>query len=161
VFHTPKLLATLIFALWWILFASTVSSAKSVAQSILSLASHKSAFEIEDGWIQFTSVVVQTVVCLMLYFAPRHCFALNSVSALYKIILMFVIFVAGIAASRGSDSGFNDFNVEYPGYNSKEVLTALVYVFQSFQGWDNANYVRPKYEHCTGQADQDIGLRTS
>lgn len=145
-FHTPKLLATLIFALWWILFASTVSNAKSVAQSILSLATHKSAFDIEDGWIQFTSIIVQTVVCLILFFAPRYCFALNTVSALYKIILMFVIFVAGIAASRGSNSGFNDFNVEYPGYNSKEVLTALVYVFQSFQGWDNANYVRSEYE---------------
>ena len=82
----------------------------------------------------------------MLYFAPRYTFTLNTLSALYKIVLMFVIFVAGIAASRGSNSGFNDFNVEYPGYNSKEVLTALVYVFQSFQGWDNANYVRSEYK---------------
>ena len=99
-------------------------------------------FELEDGLVQFTSVVVITVVCLMLFFAPRLCFAFNSVSALYKIILMVVIFIAGMAASRGANSGWDDFNVEYPGYNSKEVLTAMVYIIECYQGWDNANYVR-------------------
>ena len=142
VFHKPRLLATVIFSLWWILFASTEGGSKSVAQTILTLASGRSVFELEDGLIQFTSVVVITVTCLMLFFVPRLCFAFNSVSALYKIILMVVIFVAGMSASRRANSGWDDFNVEYPGYNSKEVLTAMVYIIECYQGWDNANYVR-------------------
>jgi hypothetical protein len=54
---------------------------------------------------------------------------------------MLAVFVIGIRASRGPNSGFNDFNKEYPGYTTKGALTALVYIFESYQGWDNANYV--------------------
>ncbi|KAF2108836.1 amino acid permease-domain-containing protein [Lophiotrema nucula] len=148
VFRRPRLLATVIFSLWWILFASTEGSSKSVAQTILTLASGRSVFELEDGLIQYTGVVVITVVCLMLFFAPRLCFAFNAVSALYKIILMLVIFIAGMAASRGANSGWHDFNVEFPGYNSKEVLTAMVYIIECYQGWDNANYVSGEISDC-------------
>jgi len=142
VFHWPRLMATVIFSCFWILLASTCTDAKTVALNILSLANPDiPPSDIADGQIRFTAVVVQTVVCLMLFFARRLCFVFNSTFALYKIILLLFIFIAGMVASRGPNSGFNDFNEEYPGYNGVDTLTAMIYIIFSYQGWENANYV--------------------
>ncbi|KAF2099470.1 hypothetical protein NA57DRAFT_55435 [Rhizodiscina lignyota] len=142
VFHRPRMLATVIFSVWWILFATTEGNCKGIAQTILSLANGQSSFEPSLGLLNFTAVVIQTVVCLILFFARRLVFAFNTIIALFKIILMVFIFVAGMVhASRGSNSGFKDFNKEYPGYSNSQALTAMVYIILCYQGWDNANYV--------------------
>jgi hypothetical protein len=46
-----------------------------------------------------------------------------------------------MANSRKKDSGWNDFNTDYPGYSGVNALTAMVYIIFSYEGWDNANYV--------------------
>ena len=91
--------------------------------------------------VRFTAVVVQSVVCLLLYFARRLCFVFNSTFALYKIILLLFIFIVGMANSRGPDSGFRNFNEEYPGYKGEDALNAMLAVIYSYEGWDGANYV--------------------
>ena len=97
--------------------------------------------EISDGLVRYTAVVVQTVVCLLLYFVRRLCFVFNSTFALYKIILLIFIFVVGMINSRGPDSGFRDFNEKYAGYKSVDALNAMLAVLYSYEGWDGANYV--------------------
>jgi hypothetical protein len=110
-----------------------------VAVNVLTLANSKTAPL--EGQIRFTAVVVETVVCLMLFFARRLCFVFNSTFAVYKIILLLVVFIAGMANSRGKDSGWNDFDKDYPGYNGVNTLSAMIAIIYSYQGWDNANYV--------------------
>lgn len=115
-----------------------------MAVNVLSLANpHAAPLE---GQIRFTAVVVESVVCLMLFFARRLCFVFNSTFAIYKIFLLLVIFIVGMANSHGKDSGWHDFNKDYPGYNGVNTLTAMISIIFSYQGWDNANYV----SHTTG-----------
>jgi amino acid transporter len=137
-------MATVIFSCFWILLADTISSSKTVAINILSLANpDMPTSDIPDGQIRFTAVVVQTVVCLLLFFARRLCFLFNTTFAFYKIILLLFIFIAGMKASGGRGYvGFKDFDKEYSGYNGVDALTAMIYIIFSYQGWDNANYVR-------------------
>ena len=146
VFPRPKLMATVIFSVFWIFFAGTVTSSKTVAQCILSVANPETPIsQIPPGQLKFTAIVVQSVACLLMYFARRLCFVFNSTFALYKILLFLVIFVAGMVASRGPDSGFNDFNTKFPGFNGTDALTAMIYIILCYQGWENANYVRSHY----------------
>lgn len=109
-----------------------------MAVNVLSLAHVNNPLE---GQIRFTAVVVESVACLLLFFTRRLCFVFNSTFAIYKIFLLLVIFIAGMANSRGEDSGWNDFNKEYPGYSGVDTLTAMISIIFSYQGWDNANYV--------------------
>ena len=136
-------MATVIFSCFWILLAGTISSSKTVAQNLLSLANPDiSISDIPDGQIRFTAVVVQTVVCLLLFFARRLCFLLNTTFAFYKVILLLFIFIASMKASGERENvGFEDFDKEYSGYNGVDALTAMIYIIFSYQGWDNANYV--------------------
>lgn len=98
--------------------------------------------EISDGLVRYTAVVVQTVVCLLLYFARRLCFVFNSTFAFYKIMLLVIIFIVGMVNIKGQNSGLTDFNEKHPGYTSKDILNAMLSVIYSFEGWDGANYVR-------------------
>ena len=132
----------MIFSVFWIIKAGTYSSARNVAQYVLSLANPDTPMsEISDGLVRYTAVVVQTVVCLLLYFARRLCFVFNSAFAVYKIILLVFIFIVGMINSRGPNSGLTDFNEKHPGYTSEDALNAMLAVIYSFEGWDGANYV--------------------
>ena len=97
--------------------------------------------ELSDGLVRYTAVVVQSVVCLLLYFARRLCFVFNSTFALYKIVLLLFIFITGMVNSRGPDSGLRDFSEKHSGYTSKNALNAILAVIYSYEGWDGANYV--------------------
>ncbi|KAF2234857.1 hypothetical protein EV356DRAFT_532407 [Viridothelium virens] len=149
VFPRPKLLATVIFSVFWIFFGGTVTLSKTVAQSILSVANPGvPSTQLSLGQLKFTAVVVQTVVCLLLYFVRRLCFVFNSAFALYKIIFCLVIFVAGMIASRRSNSGFDDFDTQFSGYNGADSLTAMIYILLCYQGWDSANYIAGEIKDC-------------
>lgn len=141
------MLATIIFSIWWILFATTEGLCKQLAHTILVLANGSASYKPPLGLANFTAVVIQTVVCLLLYFRRRVTFAFNTLFALYKIVYMIVLFAAGMNASRRPDSGWKDFGVTYPGYTSSQALGAMAWIILSYQGWENANYVRAKPAH--------------
>ena len=136
-------MATAIFSCFWILLTSTGSSSNSVAESLLSLAyPGVQSSDIQDGQIKLTSVAVQTVACLLIFLARRLCFVFNTTIAVFKVLLLVIIFISGMAFIRGKTSELDDFNLEYPGYNGADALTAMMYIIFCYQGWDNANYVR-------------------
>ena len=97
--------------------------------------------ELSDGLVRYTAIVVQSVVCLLMYFARRLCFVFNSTFALYKIVLLLFIFIVGMVHSRGPSSGLQDFNEKHSGYRGKDALNAMLAVIYSYEGWDGANYV--------------------
>ena len=97
--------------------------------------------DIPDGLVRFTAVVVQSVVCLLLYFARRLCFVFNSTFALYKIILLLFIFIVGMVNCRGPDSGLHNFDEKHSGYKGADALNAMLAIIYSYEGWDGANYV--------------------
>ncbi|KAI9709140.1 MAG: hypothetical protein M1820_003587 [Bogoriella megaspora] len=141
VFPRPKLLATVVFSVYWIVFAGTVTLSNGIAQNILALANPQAPSTSQPGLHKFTAIVIQTVSCLLLYFARRLVFVFNTAFAVYKIILLLVIFIAGVVASRGANFGLDDFDTEYPNYSGVNTLTAMIYIIISYEGWQNAIFV--------------------
>lgn len=97
--------------------------------------------EFDDRLIRFLGIIVQTTVCLLLYFLRRFCFVANNFFAIFKVILSLVIFGAGIYAARQPHSGLDDFHEKQPGGNITSTLAAMVYILYSYQGWEHTNYV--------------------
>lgn len=139
-FHRPKMLATIMFSTWFIIFQTTAGFCRLSAQTMLSLSTGEPVQALDLRLVKSTAIVIQTWVCLILYFFRRPTFALNTIFAAYRIIFMVTIFVIGVAYS-GGPAGRKDFNVEYPGYNAKDVLSAFIYIIACSQGYENANYV--------------------
>lgn len=134
-------MATVFFSLFWILL-STAGNCVAVAQYILSLHNpDQDISDVNNAAINFLSIVVQSVACLLLYFAHRICLMFNSVFATYKIVLLLVIFVAAMASISHREAARADFNHRYPDFNPTDCLSAMIYVFYSFEGWEDTNYV--------------------
>ena len=66
---------------------------------------------------------------------------LNRVLALFKGLLLFSVFVAGVIASRKEGSGLSDFRHILGKHASVDSIAALVLILYAYQGWENANYV--------------------
>jgi amino acid transporter len=140
-FHRPAMLAAIIFSWYWIVIC-TSSNCMTVSVYILALVYPDIPYsDLPHGWVRFVAAVVQTVACLLLYFARRLCFMFNSVFALFKIILLLVLFAAGMAACHEPGSGLNDWGSTPPGAGGMNTLSAMIYVIFSYQGWEHTNYV--------------------
>jgi hypothetical protein len=98
--------------------------------------------DIDDRLLRFLAVVVQTTVCLLLYFLRKFCFVANNIFALFKIILLVVIAGAGFRAATWPASGTSDFSTKQPDADIIDQLSAMVYILYCYQGWEHTNYVR-------------------
>lgn len=135
------MLAAIIFSWFWIVIC-TSSNCMTTSVYILALVYPDIPYsDLPHGWVRFVAVVVQTVACLLLYFARRLCFMFNSVFALFKIILLLVLFAAGMAACHEPGSGLKDWGSTPPGAGGMNTLSAMIYVIFSYQGWEHTNYV--------------------
>jgi amino acid transporter len=143
VFHLPELLATVLFSGFFICLGNTAGNAIAFAKHVL-LAANPTAdrtTELDGRLISFVAVSILTVICLLHHFSQHMGLFLNRAFALYKIALLFVVFVAGVAARNKKPSGKSGFDTVYAGGNKGDSLAALVYILYSYQGWENANYV--------------------
>ncbi|KAF2739366.1 hypothetical protein EJ04DRAFT_484118, partial [Polyplosphaeria fusca] len=141
-FPTPDLLAAVIFSFFWILLGSTSGNCIVFASYALQIAhGDAAASTIDDRLLRFIAVVVQTTVCLLLYFLRKFCFVANNIFALFKIILLLVIAGAGFCASSWPSSGTSDFSAHEPGVDIIDQLSAMVYILYSYQGWEHTNYI--------------------
>lgn len=142
VFHNPNLLAAVIFSFFWILLCSTSGNSIVVAQYVLRIVHHDAPIsEIDDGLIKFVGVVVQTVVCLMLYFLRRFCFVVNNFLALFKIVFLIVVVAVAFKAAGWEHSGTEDWWDKHPDSSTIDTLSAMVYILYSYQGWEHTNYI--------------------
>jgi amino acid transporter len=140
-FHKPAMLAATIFSWYWIVICTSLNCI-TVAVYLIALVYPDLPYsDLPDGWVRFVAAVVQTVVCLLLYFARRLCFMFNSVFALFKIILLLVLFAAGMAACQKPESGLKDWGSTSHGVGGLKTLSAMIYVIYSYQGWEHTNYV--------------------
>lgn len=85
--------------------------------------------------------MVQTVVCLLLYFLRRFCFVANNIFALFKVVFILVVAGSGFRTTGREHSGTKDFSTKQPDASVVDTLSALVYILYSYQGWEHTNYV--------------------
>jgi amino acid transporter len=98
--------------------------------------------DLDARLVRFIAIVVLSVVCLLHYFSNRFGLFMNKVFAIFKTGLLFTVFVAGVRVAGNKGSGLADFKDTHGERNSADGLAAMVLIFYSYQGWENANYVR-------------------
>ncbi|OCL12989.1 amino acid transporter [Glonium stellatum] len=138
----PGMLSAVIFAGFFLILASSAGNAIAFAKHVLLAAQDgTNSMELDGRLVHFFAVTVVLAVCLLHYFSHRFGMFLNRVLALFKGLLLFSIFVAGVIASRKEGSGLSDFR-HVPGKHANvDSIAALVLILYSYQGWENANYV--------------------
>lgn len=97
--------------------------------------------ELDSRLVRFIAIVCVSVVCLLHYSSSKAGLFLNKLLAWYKVILLVVVFSAGITYAHKNGSKWHDDTIP-PRGSSLDAMGAMVSVFYTYQGWENANYVR-------------------
>ncbi|KAK3322578.1 amino acid permease-domain-containing protein [Apodospora peruviana] len=154
VYQKPRYLATCIFAVQFVLFATSTGGAISFSAYILRAANgHVTPGSWETRGI---AIAALTVVCLIHAFLPRLGIWLSNGLGAFKLILLTLVVCTGWAALDGrmvreSPKNFSSFNgPDIVGDNDDSMdptrstagyALALLQVMYSYSGWENANYV--------------------
>jgi hypothetical protein len=86
------------------------------------------------------AITIVTIVCFILYCSSNFGLYINKAFALYKVLLLSMLIIAGtVIAVREKSPGRRDWDDERPG--SPNIALAMVIVLFAYQGWENANYV--------------------
>jgi amino acid transporter len=143
VYPYPELLATIIFSGFFLVLGNSYGNSVTFAKQILlaSDTSYENTTDIDERLIRFIAIVVLSAVCLLHYFSNKFGLFLNKLFAIFKTILLFTVFVAGVKSARKEGSGLDDFTQTHGASDSANGLAAMVLIFYSYQGWENANYV--------------------
>jgi amino acid transporter len=144
VFKTPELLATLLFSAFFIFCPNSDGNSIEFAKHVLLsyTPEAKSTKDLNKSMITLLAILVLTFVCLIHYFSRNSGLFLNKIFAIYKICFVSSLIIAGFNSARlHPGPALKDWNNS--GADPKASLTALIYVLYSYQGWENANYVRP------------------
>lgn len=126
---------------------NTAGNAIVFAKHILLAANPdtNSATELDSRLINLLAVGILSIICLLHYFSRRLGLFLTTAFALFKVFLLAAVFIAGAMTWHKNDSGMTDFHTKQEGANGKDSLAAFIYIYYSYQGWENANYVHPSY----------------
>ena len=88
------------------------------------------------------TIAVQGIICLALYFSRTCCFLLNNLFALFKVVFLLVLAIAGFVATRHPDSGTRDYGKRHAEFDSFKCLAAMIHVIYTYEGWEYTNFVR-------------------
>lgn len=98
--------------------------------------------DMNTALIRFITICILTLVCLLHYFSGKFGLFMNRLLAIFKLVLLVVVTIAGLITPGGEGSGRNDFQKVHEGKSGEEGLSAMVLILYTYQGWENANYVR-------------------
>lgn len=143
IYYYPELLATIIFSGFFLVLGNSYGNSVTFAKHVMLAVEpdYATTTELDTRQVRFIAIVVLSAVCLLHYFSNKFGLFLNKLFALFKVILLITVFVAGIKAANKDGSGRNDFRETHGERKSVDGLAAMVLIFYAYQGWENANYV--------------------
>ncbi|KAF2730347.1 hypothetical protein EJ04DRAFT_567848 [Polyplosphaeria fusca] len=152
IYRRPELLATILFSGFFLCLGNSYGNSVQFAKHVLLAADEKVEFtkDLDSRLVRFIAVCVVTLVCIIHYSSSRAGLFLNKTLFWYKIVLLFVVFVAGISYSDKHGSQWHDRTAPERG-SSMDGLAAMVLIFYSYQGWENANYVAGEIRALEGR----------
>jgi amino acid transporter len=145
-FPYPELLATILFSGFFLVLGNSYGNSVAFAKHTMLAANPAAAntTELDSRIVRLIAIFVLSIVCLLHYFSSRSGLFLNRALALFKVILLFTVFVAGVKVAHKEGSGLKDFSEVHGKRSSGDGLAAMVLILYAYQGWENANYVSPK-----------------
>ena len=96
----------------------------------------------DERMLRFMAVVILTTLCLLHYFSARMGRAVNNLFAASKLVMLSILFIAG--AIKATNANVHDFNQDDRATrpSSSSAATAFLAILYSYQGWENATFVR-------------------
>jgi len=90
--------------------------------------------------IRFIGIVVLSIICLVQLISARAGRTVNRIFAIVKVVVLFVLFCFGAnqAKIHGNSADFT----KHGTISKIEGTQALLIILYSFEGWENANFVR-------------------
>lgn len=132
------LLAYVIYAFIFVTLFNSGTNCMQVGREVLIAIKPDSSPD--RDLIRFIGVFPLSIICLLQYFSASVGRALNRVLAVLKVVMLFILLVAGgILASQRN--GPSNFTTNEPGFEPIAGFQALLIVLYSFEGWENANFV--------------------
>ncbi|KAH8655058.1 amino acid permease-domain-containing protein [Tricladium varicosporioides] len=143
IYPHPELLSTILFSGFFLVLGNSYGNSVTFAKQVLlaSNSTYEKTTDLDDRLVRFIAVVILSAVSLLHYFSNKFGLFLNKLFALFKTILLLTVFIAGAKAAGKEGSGFGDFSQTHGMSNPADGLAAMVLIFYSYQGWENANYV--------------------
>jgi len=118
---------------------NTATNSMQLANQVLISANIKTpSFQPDVRELRFIAIVALSFFCLMHYFSGHAGRTLNQIFALFKVILLVIVFFAGIV--RASHHYTADWTQPSNPDRSSSATAFLLIVF-SFTGWENAIFV--------------------
>jgi amino acid transporter len=90
---------------------------------------------------RFIGIFCLMMICLIQLFSSRAGRVLNGFFALVKLMFLFILFCFGLQAAH-NNQGDTEFTQNNGDVTSSEYISALLVVMYSFEGWENATFVR-------------------
>ncbi|KXH64044.1 high-affinity methionine permease [Colletotrichum nymphaeae SA-01] len=147
-FHRYPLLATTLYAFYFVFVYTTSTNAMQFAAQVLLASSGRVRLEEttpDENSLRFLAVAVTTAVCMMLYLSNSNSRLINRATALLKLLLLLIIACFGMSFLVRVHSYTDDW---YPAEPVPESLnsepkwqTAFITILYSFHGWENATLV--------------------
>jgi hypothetical protein len=144
IYYKPELFFTIVFSGFFLLLGNSYGNSISFAKNILLSADLTKAqtSELNARLVRFVAIAVVSLVCLLHYFSSRAGLFLNKALFWYKSLLLLVVLSAGIHHARKHGNEWNNYNGQKQRGSSMDCLAAMISIFYTYQGWENANYVR-------------------
>lgn len=145
----PKYLVGCIFACLFVIVGNTAPNCLVFAEYIISAFNPDSS---DDRLLKFVALVCITFICTLHIFSRKVGIVTNNALALYKVLFLVFVCIAGLAALGGARVGgrngdpygkenlnnsFHQQSKTTP-YSYAKSLLSILY---TFRGWENANYV--------------------
>ncbi|KAF2111931.1 amino acid permease-domain-containing protein [Lophiotrema nucula] len=152
IYRRPELLATVLFSGYFICLGNSYGNSIQFAKHVLISADQNVSFstELDTRLVRYIAISVVTLVCIIHGHSSKAGLFLNKLLAWYKVVLLIVVFVAGMRYSDTHGSQWNDETIPANG-SSMDGLAAMVLIFYTYQGWENANYVAGEIRALEGR----------
>jgi len=150
------------YTLYSILFVTVFSSSTNVVQfgaMILvvtgarehrddELGRNYSISNISAPMARVIGVLTLTLLSILQMFQPKLGRGLNVILAVVKLTAVVILLAFGIAAATNNRGGWSDWSVRYetPTKSKNGWAKALLAVLFSYQGWENATFVRYPFD---------------
>ncbi|KAH6692147.1 amino acid permease-domain-containing protein [Leptodontidium sp. 2 PMI_412] len=135
----PRLFAYTLYTFYFVLLYNTATNSMVFAQQVLICAAGDVQEPVLDQRaLRFIAIVALSFFVLIHYFSGRAGRDLNQVMAFVKVLLLVIVFIAGIV--RASHNYTSDWGIK-PNKDASSSAIAFLYIVFSFTGWENATFV--------------------
>lgn len=136
IYRRPELLATILFSGFFLLLANSYGNSIQFAKHILvaAIPDLEDSTQLDSRLVRFIAISALTFVCLIHWHSSRAGLFLNKLVALFKILLLAVVVIAGMAKSSGSKSKWSDSGDVS---SASDGMAGMVLIFYSYQGTHN------------------------